>query len=292
MKNLTAALLVAGVATTGGAVAETMEINDANLYYEEIGSGPAILLMHGGLGLSHDYLRPHFDILSNEYTIVYYDHLGNGQSDRPTTWDQVTFARLTSDAAELMSALGHDRFTLVGHSYGGFIAQEFAIRYPGVLDGLVLMSTVPTFDYQPELSGTDEQLAALGRMFSQPMRNDEEWRETWNMVVPMYFHQVDENQLARLDEVTIYEHQAWNTSSGLLATFNTLDRLPRVEVETLVVGGRFDGITPVGPGAQRIAEALPNAELLILEQSGHYPFVEENGAFIDSLRFWMSDRQR
>jgi len=52
----------------------------------------------------------------------------------------------------------------------------------------VLIDTVPVFDYQPAVSGSDEQLAAFGRMFSKPMTDDADWQATWNQVVPMYFH--------------------------------------------------------------------------------------------------------
>ncbi|MCV6593558.1 MAG: alpha/beta fold hydrolase, partial [Silicimonas sp.] len=105
-------------------MAQMIEVNGAELYCESIGSGPAILMMHGGLGLSHDYLRPYFDRLAATHTVVFYDHFGNGRSAKPADYAEMSFDRLTSDADALMTALGHERFTLIGHSYGGFIAQE------------------------------------------------------------------------------------------------------------------------------------------------------------------------
>ena len=61
----------------------------------------------------------------------------------------------------LRAHLGHDKIILFGHSYGGFLAQEYAIRYPDRLAGLILANTVPAFDYQPAPNGTEEQLAAF-----------------------------------------------------------------------------------------------------------------------------------
>ena len=239
------------------AAADTVEVNGADLYYETLGSGPAILLMHGGLGLSHDYLRPYFDELAEGHTVVYYDHFGNGRSERPADYAEMTFARLTSDAAGLMTALGHDTFTLIGHSYGGFIAQEFATSFGERLDGLVLIDTVPAFDYQPTVSGSDEQMAAFGKLFSQPMADDADWQATWGPVVQLYFHQWDPDKGADLDARTVYEHRAWNASGGLLATYNTLEKLPGITAPSLVIAGRHDGITPPEPGAERIAAAIP-----------------------------------
>lgn len=270
------------------AQAEMADVNGAQLYYETIGSGPAILMMHGGLGLSHDYLRPYFDQLAETNTVVYYDHLGNGQSAKPDDYAEMTFERLISDGAELMSTLGHETFTLIGHSYGGFIAQEFAATNMDRLDGLVLIDTVPVFDYAPTVSGSDEQMAAFGKMFSAPMADDADWQATWSPVVKMYFHQWDDAKGADIDARTKYEHRAWNASGPLLATFNTLEKLPEITVDALVMSGRHDGITPAGPGAERIAELLPNAELKVFENSGHYPFIEEEDAFFATLTAWLS----
>ena len=270
------------------AVADTAEINGADLYYESRGNGPAILLMHGGLGLSHDYLRPYFDELAETHKVVYYDHFGNGRSERPADYAEMTFDRMTSDAAALMTALGHDTFTLIGHSYGGFIAQEFAVAYGDRLNGLVLIDTVPAFDYQPTVSGSDEQMAAFGKLFTQPMADDADWKATWNPVVQMYFHQWDPDTGADLDARTVYEHRAWNASGALLGAFNTLDKLPGITTPTLVIAGRHDGITPPEPGAERIAAAIPGAELAIFENSGHYPFIEEQEGFFAKLKEWLA----
>jgi len=264
-----------------------MNINGSQINVVSIGSGSPILLMHGGLGLSHDYMRPYFDKLSDKHTVVYYDHFGNGDSARPDDYAELTFERLISDAAALMTELGFERFILAGHSYGGFIAQEFAAAHADRIEKLVLIDTVPVFDYQPTVSGSDEQMAAFGKLFSEPMADDADWQSTWNQIVPMYFHSWDPKVGADLDSRTVYAHQAWNAGSGLLGTFNTLEKLASIQAPTLVVAGRHDGITPPEPGSERIASVLPNADLMIFENSGHYPFIEEESAFFDALSMWL-----
>lgn len=276
---------------TGDTVAQADSINvqGAELFYERIGSGPPVLIMHGGLGLSHDYLRPYFDALEASKTVIYYDHFGNGRSEKPSDYAEMNFERLTSDAAGLMSALGHESFTLIGHSYGGFIAQEFAANYENRLDGLVLINTVPAFDYPPMVSGPEANMAAFGKLFTQPMANNDDWRATWNPVAEIYFHQWDSEVGADLDARMQYEYRAWNASSALLGSFNTLEKLPNISTRTLVIAGRHDGITPVDAGAARIAELLPNATLIIFEDSGHYPFIEEETAFFEALTDWLAE---
>ena len=270
---------------------DTANINGSDLYFETIGEGPPLLLMHGGLGLSHDYLRPYFDRLADSHTVIYYDHFGNGRSARPQDFDNLSFDRFISDAQQLIAHLGHTSFTLIGHSYGAFIAQEFAAQKQALLDGLVLISAIPALDYQPQMVGTEEQMTAFGRMFSGPMTSDQEWRAAWSTAVQMYFRQWDAAVGADLDNRTIYEHRAWNQSGALLATFNILKALPEIRTPTLVISGRHDGITPPEQGGERIANLLPNAELVVFEESAHYPFIEQENAFFETVTNWLA-RQR
>lgn len=267
----------------------THQINGTELFVETVGSGPPLLLLHGGLGLDHTYFRPTFDQLSDQATLVYVDQRGNGRSRRLSPdGSELTFENLVADAVALIDHLGFDRVTLLGHSYGGFVAQSVALAHPDRLSGLVLVDTVPAFDYQPSPDGTDEQLAAFGQLFSEPVPDDETWRRLWGTIWPMYFHRYDPEMAARVDAGTHYAGDAWNAAAGLLGTFNTLDGLPGLDVPTLVVGGRHDFITPPEPGAIRIAELLPNAELALFEESGHYPFIEEEPAFFAALRAFLS----
>lgn len=275
-------------ASIGIASADTAEINGAELYYDSIGDGPPILMMHGGLGLSHDYLRPYFDALAETHTVVYYDHFGNGRSARPDDYAQMTFDRLVSDGAALMAHLGHETFTLIGHSYGGFVAQEFAAQRPGLLDSLVLVDTLPALDSAPTVSGPDEQMAAFAKLFSQPMEDDDDWQSTWGEVIKLYFKDYPDDTGADLDARTVYEHRAWNAAGALLGSFNMLDKLPDITVPTLAMGGRFDGITPPEPGVERIAQLMPQASVVIFENSAHYPFIEEQEAFFATLSEWLN----
>ena len=245
------------------------------------------MVMHGGLGLDHTYMRPYFDALQDRAQVIYYDHLGNGQSEHPADFADLTFDRFVADADALREHLGLEKIILVGHSYGGFIAQEYAAAHSDKLIGLVLANTVPLFDYAPTLSGTDEQMAALGEVFSRPMESDEDFQTNWNLISQMYYKDYDAEVGAVLDANTHYSYQAWNVANGLLATFNTMEKMGGVEVPTLLIGGRHDGITPPGPGVERIAGLMPQAELTVLEDSGHFTFIEEEAKFFEVLNGWM-----
>ena len=266
----------------------TAMINGSEMYMETIGEGQPLLMMHGGLGLDHTYFRPFFDQLADKAKVIYYDHRGNGRSQHPADFSTLTLDLLVDDAAALLDHMGVDKAVVFGHSYGGFLGQLFAIKYPDRVKGLVLSNTVPAFDYQPMPNGTDEQMAAFGAAFTRPMESDEDWRKTWMTLWEMYFKSYDAELGARIDAATTYSHQAWNAGSAALATFNTLEGLPNVAAPSLVVAGDYDVICPPEHGGKRIAGLLPNSELAVFANSGHYPFVEESESFFAVLNEWLA----
>lgn len=262
-------------------------VGDTHLFLQTKGEGIPIVLFHGGLGLDHTYLPPYFDALADHYQVTYYDHRGNGRSEKPADYSTLDFDVFTSDADAVRQHLGHDKVIVIGHSYGGFIAQKYACKYPDSLLGLVLIDTVPAFDYHPAPSGNEEQMAAFGEAFTRPMADDDDWRKTWTTLVQMYFHNYDAAVGDVLDANTHYVAAAWNQASALLATFNTLEDLPNITVPTLVACGEHDFITPPEHGAKRIASLIPNAQLEIFTNSGHYPFIEDQQSFFTILRTWL-----
>ena len=154
--------------------------NGQKLYYATLGRGMPVIFMHGGLGFDHQYFRPFVDPLADAAQVVYYDHFGHGKSDRPANFSEITLERLSSDCDALATALGFDKFVLVGHSYGGFVAFDFAFRFPNRLAGLAFTCTAPdlTSAMRESLGGTQAQADALARIFEGPAANatDQEFR--------------------------------------------------------------------------------------------------------------------
>jgi proline iminopeptidase len=143
-------------------------LNDTEIFYVEVGEGVPCLLMHGGLGGDHSALHPWLDPLGDVMRLVYYDHRGNGRSGRVPS-ETITFEQLCSDADALSEHLGFEEVTVLGYSFGGFVALEYALRYPERISHLILLDTAPTLDYAEEIEAnarrkgaTREQLEALG----------------------------------------------------------------------------------------------------------------------------------
>jgi proline iminopeptidase len=267
-------------------------INGTELYYEVIGQGRPILFMHGGLGLDHTYFRPWLDPLADQYQLIFYDHSGNGRSPR-SSFEGVTHATWADEADGLRAHLGLDKVILFGQSYGGFLAMEYALRHQDRLDGLVLLSTAPALDYfdviiaNAQKRGTPEQVAVVSNDLSRPAGSDEEWANIWRSIVSLYFHTYDPAIAADMDAKTHYSAGGFNHAFGhCLPVYNVVDGLPQITVPTFVMAGGDDWITPPTQ-AERIHRLILGSEIAIFEKSGHFPFVEEQTAYLAALRAWL-----
>jgi len=265
-------------------------VNGTSLFYETIGHGRPLMLMHGGFGFDHTYFRPWIDPLGDSAQIILYDHRAMGQSVSPISPKAVSLASLVADADALRTHLGHERVVLLGHSFGGFVALEYALTHGDRLAGLILCSTTPAWDYaetvveNAQQRGTAEQMQTLLKAFSAPIPNDVAFREIATTLDSLYFHGQPQPVLegVRFSAAAFNEAQA-----AIVSAFNRIDRLSELKVPTLVVSGGDDFLMPVPKAAERLARGLPRSRLVILEQSGHYPFAEEPDRFLSEVRSWL-----
>ena len=117
-------------------------INGVDLWLERDGSGPPCLVIHGGLGVDHTLYRASLTALVERFDVVFFDQRGNGRSGRPAV-STITMEQLADDAAELVERLELPAPVVFGHSYGGFVAEELALRHPDSVQALILVGTTP-----------------------------------------------------------------------------------------------------------------------------------------------------
>lgn len=264
-------------------------VNDTYLFYHKVGTGLPCLVMHGGLGLDHTYMHPWLDPLGDVLHLVYYDHRGNGRSGRPPL-ETLTLAQFAADADALRTFLGFNKVAVMGHSYGGFIALEYALRYPECLSHLILIGTAPAFNYGEEImanakrkGATEEMMAVL---HAPKLTDDAQMKHALQSIIPLYFYKFDANLADRLFENTVWSASAWTRSDQLLPRYNIIPRLSEICAPTLILVGRDDFICPLSQ-AQIIHNGIRNSTLAIFEKSGHLPHIEEPGAFFAAVRQWL-----
>ncbi len=263
-------------------------LNDTELFYVEVGEGVPCLVMHGGLGFDHSCLHPWLDPLGEEMNLVYYDHRGNGRSGRPPS-ETITFEQLCTDADALREHLGFKEVAVLGHSFGGFVALEYALRYPESLSRVILLDTAPTLDYGEEIEAnarrkgaTQEQLDALDASAEDEA---ESWR-LWKLIEPLYFSTFDADLAERVMCKTLISLEAADAGDAIIEDWDLTPRLSEISAPTLILVGRDDFICPPSQ-AKIMRERIPNSELMVFENSGHFTHVEEPEAFFDAVRGWL-----
>lgn len=272
-----------------------IRLDGTTLYYEVVGRGtPPVLLLHGGPGLDHTAFRPWLDPLAERHKLIFYDQTGNGRSARPASLEGVDHDTWVDEADALLHRLGCERAVLFGHSYGGYLAQEYALRHPGRVAGLVLCCTAGSARpldgvLEPEEGrATPRQLAWLQQVAARGVADDAEYAEFFADLLPLYFHRPDPAVLDRLLATTRFCAATVNHAFAVCyPSFDALPQLGRVEVPALVLAGRHDWVMAPEETAEPLAEAIPGARLVVFEESGHYPFIEEAEAFRGTLGDWL-----
>jgi proline iminopeptidase len=224
--------------------------------------------------------RPWLDPLSDPLELVYYDHRGNGRSGRPPI-DTLTHEQLCADADALRAHLCVEQVVIMGHSYGGCLALEYALQYPTRVSHLSLIGTTAAWDYLDQLGGEFERRAVGPEVVSaliQLPTTDAKVGRNLAAQARLSFHPSNVHLVSVMFADTVWSAAA-NVRSRLLgAMFNIVDRLKAIAAPTLILVGRDDFYCPPTQ-AECMRQRLPRASVVVFERSGHYPFAEEQTRF-------------
>ena len=249
----------------------TADINGTTLHYTQVGEGPICLVMHGGLGYDQTPYRT-LDPLAEHLHLVYYDHRGNGRSGRPPI-ETLTMAQLADDAAALADHLGAERFLVLGHSFGGFVAQELAYPpwQPAHRAHLVGHHPRPTRRGRATRPRGTTHPSRVRRAAGQLPHHRRGVRGGLPRAAPRLLHSVDAAAVEPLLEGTIFDAAAMVRGFEILNQWSSVDRLFQVTVPVFLGVGRHDAFTSF-PQSYRIAGRLADAEVVVYEDSGHFPW--------------------
>lgn len=250
------------------------------LHYERLGSGPRVVYCNGS-GATLRAVRPLLRTLASRCEVLAFDYRGMGAS-APVT-EPYTMSDLAADVAELLDSVGWDRTALAGLSFGGMVAQEFAVTFPQRVERLALLATSPggAFASYPleELAG----LPTAERRERSLLLTDRRWSPDWLAAHPV------EAALAAGFAATHDESESEGAARGRRLQLqarkghDVLDRLHWVNCPTLVGSGRYDDIAPMANG-QAIVDRIAEAQLRVYD-GGHAFLVQDSSAWPDLLDF-------
>lgn len=277
-----------------------ISVGDVSLFVEVMGEGYPLLIMHGGPGVDHVTMLP-LQPLADDFTLVFYDHRANGRSNSAAV-TSMTWENLTADAEALRQHLGFDKWAVLGHSFGGMVALEYALRYPQSLSHLLLLDTCgDTWWVQqnaPEIlakRGYSPATVEVARRFYNGQIEVDEYMPSMLKLAGAYYNRLSPLKLAQdaflglrvksRPEVLIYGY------GQLLKGWTVMDRLQEIAVPTLVMAGRDDFQFP--PEHQAIlAAGIANAQLEIIERAGHNAPSERPEAVIAAVKRFLETTDR
>lgn len=262
-----------------------------HLFTRQVGSGPLVVVLHGGPGAHHDYLLPQYDLLARGRALLYYDQRGGGQSpvprDTPLGWQEHV-----ADLHALRERLGLERLTLCGYSWGGLLAVLYFLEHPESVERLALVSPASiTVEYRrqfeaefarrmalPEIQQTREALRASGLRERDPAAYQ---RRAFELSVAGYFRDVRDAANLTPFRVNARTQQAvWDSLGEYDLRPGLRDVASRITFPaSRIVHGTFDPI-PIA-GSRELATLL-HADLVELPV-GHCPHVEATDEFVRSL---------
>ena len=278
-----------------------VEVADTKLYVEERGEPSAfpLLVFHGGPGLDHTEFGDYLDPLAEggSYRLVLVDERACGRSDRTAPRGTWTLGRMAQDVSDLAASLGvRGGYATLGHSYGAFVVLQHAVDHPGEPRGTVVSSGVAAARW---LNGVDQQLAAfepaelreqvtLSWARETEVRTEDEAAALMADQWPFHFREPRGAPLTEYLRRTaglaryapdVIRHFAAQEYGGI----DVEHRLGEVTHPVLVLAGRHDRVCAVG-ASQDMAYRLPDAELVVFENSAHMTFAEEQDNYLAAVR--------
>jgi len=271
-----------------------LPVHDTHLYVVERGPADAlpVLVLHGGPGLDATMFGDYLDPLAEHYRLVFVDGRGQGRSDRGSDPHSWTLSQHASDVSAVAAAIGVERYAVLGHSYGAFVALQHAADAPGAAVATVVSSGAPSMRF---LEGVEQGLATF-----EPADLREQVRRSWEREASVETEQELAQLLAdqmpwhfadpRDPRIPAYlaqtEHMRY-APAVLRATsleggglrIEVEAELPHVTQPVLACTGRHDR-TCSPEAAARIAELVPRGELYVFESAGHMTFVEATEEYL------------
>jgi proline iminopeptidase len=286
-----------------------VESHGALIYYETMGRGAPLVIVHGGPGASHDYFLPHLLPLMRTNRLIFIDERGSGKSSKLEDPKEYTVASMVEDLEAVRVGLGLGKISLLGHSFGGVIVQAYALKYQKHLSHLILGST---------FASTNELNEALARMKAAMEPKDREritsleaaglfgkgevWEHgrypeeyaklAWGKGYFPYLYQKRPDPT--YDPVSSNTDTAWDVYremwgsdgefvvDGNLKEVEYVDRLSEIKVPTLIIVGDHDESDP--KMSKEMHEKIAGSQLVILPDSGHMTFVDQPEQFLKTVR--------
>jgi proline iminopeptidase len=277
------------------------------IYYKILGRGEPLMIVHGGPGASHDYFLPYLLPLMRHNKLIFIDERGSGRSEKLENPSGYTVENMADDVEAVRQALGLGKVSLLGHSYGGVLAQAYALKYQNNLSHLILASTFCSTsalnevflrmkqNMTPELRQRIDNLEAQGlyghgKDYEKNRYTNDYMIAAWGEGYFPYLYQnhpdpnydpIDAGKTSWDLYKEMWGEHGEFIVDGNLKSVEYTDRLSTIKVPTLILVGDHDESDP--SMSKVMNEKIRGSKLVIFPKSGHMTFVDQPGMFIKSV---------
>lgn len=291
-----------------------VDANGVLIYYKIMGKGHPLLVLHGGPGASHDYFLPYLLPLMRNNRLVFIDERGSGRSQKLEDPKLYTVENMVEDVEAVRRKLDLGQVNLLGHSYGGVLAQAYALKYQRNLSALVLCSTFQSTSKMnqvfrdmmarmtPELRARIEKmekegLYGHGKDYEKNRYTADYMTAAWGegYFPYLYVKRPDANYDPAANGAMAWDlyREMWGSHGEFIIDGNLVsaeyeERLSSIKVPTLITVGDKDECAPSLSRAMH--ERIAGSKLLILPESGHMTFVDQPDLFISAVNEFLHSR--
>jgi pimeloyl-ACP methyl ester carboxylesterase len=261
----------------------TFTAGDLDIHYEVLGEGPRLLVFNGS-GATIASSRPLIDFLAQSFEVLVHDQRGLGLTGLPSSLDGFTMASYAADGAALLDYAGWPTARVFGISFGGMVAQEFAVTWPERVERLALLCTSPGDE-----GGSSYQLHEFDSLAPDErarvwLRNlDTRFSPQWLNSHPGDEALVEQARAREASPMTPDQRQGARLQLQARSRHDVWSRLQRIRCPTLVACGRYDGLAPPA-NSEAIASRIPGSELQRYE-GGHLFVLQDPRALAEIVSF-------
>ncbi|KAF0191909.1 MAG: alpha/beta hydrolase, partial [bacterium] len=257
------------------------------IYYEVYGQGEPLILIPGfatGLWIWYHQIP----IFSKSYKTIVFDNRGVGRSTRAIY--PYSMQMMADDVANLMDLLKIKKANILGASMGGFIAQEFALKYPEKTINLILCCT--SFGGKNHVPPSTKTLLAMSS-FQDP-NSEERVRKNLQFAFAQDFQESSEKEMEKIVNLRLANPiitSAYLSQLQAAITFDIERQLANLEIPTLIVTGDKDLMVPP-ENSYNLAKTIPNSKLAVVDGIGHSVFIESPIVFNQLVNDFLSSQKR
>lgn len=283
-----------------------IQVTQGRLHYRSYGKGDPIIILHGGPGMMNSsYLIPGMLELAKTNRVIVYDQRGSGKSSNTVIgYNQMNLEKFTIDLDLLVRGLSLDKVILIGHSWGGIIAMNYATEHPENVSKLILMDTAPA-DHQGIIEFEEaarlktqaiaKEVAPLYSEETLEQMDIKDIKHLYSKLFISYVYNPEDAKKINLDFSKtsvisgVRSMQELVKSVWMNKDFNLFPSLKRMRIPTLIIYGKED-LTPINC-VQKINEAIKGSKIYYIENCGHFPFIEKPKETFDGINDFLNEKR-